>query len=178
MNIELLEPGPEQIPVLRQLMQLYLYDLGSIDGWDIGEDGTYGNAGRIAHFWTDERRQRYQVRVDGKLSGFVLTRSGASFSGEAAHEISEFFILRKYRRQGVGRSIATRLFDEFSGPWEVAVMQTNTPARHFWRAVIGEYTGGQYEEFAAHHGPTDVVVFRFRGGRGVTQTVNWQGLDA
>jgi predicted acetyltransferase len=166
MNIELLEPGPDQIPVLRQLMQLYLYDLGSLDGWDISEDGTYGNADRIEHFWTDGQRQRYLVRVDGKLSGFVLTRSGTYFSGETAHEISEFFILRKYRRQGVGRSVATRLFDGFDGTWEVAVMQTNTPAQHFWRAVIVEYTGGQYEEFSAHHGPTDFVVFRFSGGRG------------
>jgi predicted acetyltransferase len=72
-------------------MQLYLYDLGSLDGWDIADDGTYGNADGIETFWTDTDRQRYLV--DGKLSGFVLTRAGTYFSGDDAHEISEFFIL-------------------------------------------------------------------------------------
>jgi predicted acetyltransferase len=122
-----------------------------------------GNADRIEHFWTDERRQRYLVRVDGKLSGFVLTRVGTYFSGDNAQEISEFFILRKYRRQGVGQSVATRLFDGFGGTWEVAVMKTNTPAQHFWRRVIADYTGCRYEGFSAPYGSTDFVIFRFRG---------------
>ena len=74
-------------------MRLYLYDLGSLDGWDIADDGTYGNADRIETFWTDTDRQRYLV--DGKLSGFVLTRAGTYFSGDDAHEISEFFILNE-----------------------------------------------------------------------------------
>jgi predicted acetyltransferase len=120
MNIELLEAGPEQVPVLRRLMQLYLYDLGTLDGWDINDDGTYGNADRIETFWTDERRQRYLVKLDGKLSGFVLTRSGTAFSGDHAREISEFFILRTSRRRGVGRSVATHLFDGFGGTWDMS----------------------------------------------------------
>jgi hypothetical protein len=45
-------------------------------------------------------------------------------------------------------------------------MQTNTPAQHFWRAVIAEYTGRRYEECSATYGATDVAVFRFSGGCG------------
>jgi predicted acetyltransferase len=161
MHIELLQPKSEDILALRRLMQLYLYDLGSLDGWDIADDGTYGNPDRIETFWTDADRQRYLVRVDGKLSGFVLTRSGTYFSGDDAREISEFFILRKYRRLGVGRTTANRIFDSFPGTWEVAVMKSNAPAQNFWRAVVSDYTNQQYEEFPAHHGTTDFVVFRF-----------------
>jgi predicted acetyltransferase len=165
MNIELLQPKPDDIPALRRLMQLYLYDLGSLDGWDIGDDGTYGNAERIEGFWTDERRQRYLVKVEGKLGGFILARAGTYFSGEEAHEISEFFILQKYRRLGVGRNVANRTFDGFAGTWEVAVMKSNTPAQQFWRVVISEYTGDVFEEFTAIHDMTDFVVFRLLGGR-------------
>jgi predicted acetyltransferase len=161
MNIELLNAGLNQIPVLRRLMQLYLYDLGPLDGWDIADDGAYGNTDRIESFWTDADRQRYLVQVDGKLSGFVLTRNRTYFSGDDAHEISEFFILQKYRRMGVGRNVANRFFDAFTGTWEVAVMKTNTPAQHFWRAVIADYASGRYEEFPACHGTVDFVVFRF-----------------
>lgn len=166
MDIAVLQAGLEQILTLRRLMQLYLYDLGSLDGWDIADDGTYGNANRIESFWTEADRERYLIRVDGKLSGFVLTRSGTHFSGADAHEISEFFILQKYRRMGVGRNVAHRIFDAFTGTWEVAAMKTNIPAQHFWRAVIADYTGRQYEEFSAQHGTVDFVVLRLIGGRG------------
>jgi predicted acetyltransferase len=163
-NIAILQLKSEDIPTLRRLMQLYLYDLGSLDGWDIADDGTYGNADRIETFWADTDRQQYLVRVDGKLSGFVLTRNRTYFSGEDAHEISEFFILQKYRRLGVGRTIATRVFNSFTGKWEVAVIKANMPAQYFWRAVIADYTGGDYEEFSSRHGDTDFVVFRLNGG--------------
>jgi len=104
-------------------MQLYLYDLGSLDGWDIADDGTYGRQDRIETFWTDTDRQRYLVRANGELAGFVLTRSGTYLSGDDAHAISEFFILQKYRRLGVGRNVAHRTFDGLAGTWEVAVMR-------------------------------------------------------
>jgi predicted acetyltransferase len=164
MHIELLQAKSEDILALRRLMQLYLYDLGSLDGWDIANDGTYGNPDRIETFWMDADRQRYLVRVNGKLSGFVLTRAGTYFSGDETHEVSEFFILRKYRRSSVGRIMADRIFDGFTGTWEIAVMKSNLPAQHFWRAVIADYTGGDYEEFSSRHGDTDFVVFRLNGG--------------
>ena len=50
MNIQLVEAGADGISVLRRLMQLYLYDPGSLDGWDVGDDGAYGNAARIEGF--------------------------------------------------------------------------------------------------------------------------------
>lgn len=39
-NIAILQLKSEDIPALRRLMQLYLYDLGSLDVWDIADDGT------------------------------------------------------------------------------------------------------------------------------------------
>jgi predicted acetyltransferase len=163
MNIRLVEAGSDGISILRRLMQLYLYDLGSLDGWDIGDDGAYGNAARIEAFWNTGQRDRYLVKADGKLAGFVLTRVGSYFSGEGAQEISEFFILKKYRLHGVGRMVATHIFDRFDGTWEVRVMRTNAPAQAFWRVVIAGYTDDCYEEFVAQHDTTQFVVFRFRG---------------
>jgi predicted acetyltransferase len=163
MNIQLVEAGTGGISILRNLMQLYLYDLGSLDGWDIGEDGKYGNAAKIERFWSGEQRGRYFVKVGGKLAGFVLTRAGTYFSGNDAQEISEFFILKKYRLHGVGRMVAMRIFERFDGTWEIRVMTTNAPAQAFWRVVIAGYTDDRYEEFSARHDSTEFVVFRFRG---------------
>src|SRR5438067_7903735 len=116
MNVEVREAHREDTPVLRRLMQLYLYDLGTIDGWDIGDDGLYGIEARIEGFWTDPNRRSFLVRVDGKLAGFALVRDGAHFAGDGTREISEFLILRRYRRRGRGRARGPTRLRHVPGP--------------------------------------------------------------
>src|SRR5215831_3606082 len=139
MKIELRAARPEDFPALRRLMQLYLYDFAAIDDWSIGADGLYGNAQVIEGFWTDPRMTSYLVHVDGVLAGFALVRDGA-------RDISEFFILRRHRRQGIGAEVARRMFDAFPGKWEVTQLTRNVEAQTFWRRIIGEYTRGRYVE--------------------------------
>jgi predicted acetyltransferase len=88
----------------------------------------------------------FLVRVDSALAGFVLVRDGAHFAGEGTRDISEFFILRRHRRRGVGTETARRVFDKFRGKWEVTQLTRNVDAQAFWRRVIATYTGGRYEE--------------------------------
>jgi len=61
-------------------------------------------------------------------------------------EISEFFIMRNYRRRGVGAMVALHIFDMFPGKWEVQETANNRAAHAFWRKVIGDYTQGAYKE--------------------------------
>jgi predicted acetyltransferase len=61
-----------------------------------------------------------------------------------AMSISEFFVMRKYRKKGVGRAAAIEVFDMFPGLWEVLQHEANVPAQRFWEEVIGAYTGGHY----------------------------------
>src|SRR5438876_10441774 len=77
MNVEVREARREDTPVLRRLMQLYLYDLGTTDGWDLGDDGLYGIEARIESFWTDPNRRSFLVRVDGKPASFAPARASA-----------------------------------------------------------------------------------------------------
>ncbi len=145
-TVTLHEARTSDITVLRHLMQLYLYDLGTIDGWDVGQDGLFGDSARVERYWTEEGRLAFLIRVRGILAGFVLVRDQAWFAGPGTREISEFFVLRKYRRQGVGEQAARATFDLFPGRWEVAEMASNTGAQAFWRAVIGRYTSDRFDE--------------------------------
>jgi GNAT superfamily N-acetyltransferase len=80
-DLVITEARVEDIPALRRLMQLYLYDLATLEGWDVGDDGTLGNAERIEGFWAASDRRSYLFRVGGKLAGFGLVRRGTYFSG-------------------------------------------------------------------------------------------------
>jgi predicted acetyltransferase len=55
--------------------------------------------------------------------------------------MAEFFVVRGYRRRGIGTAIAHDVWRRFPGPWEVRVMQANHSALHFWERAISEFTG-------------------------------------
>ena len=83
--------------------------------------------------------------MEDKLVGFVLVSRHAFLPGNE-QSISEFFIMRKYRRQGVGLKAAHAIFDRFPGKWEVQEIDCNEPAHRFWIKVIDSYTNGHYQE--------------------------------
>jgi predicted acetyltransferase len=150
-KVTLEEVGFEAAPALRRMMQLYLYDLGTIDGWNISADGFFGDPGKIERFWTERGRRSFFIRADGALAGFALIRDEATYAGSGTHEISEFFVLRRFRRQGVGEQAACMLFDLAAGPWELSQLASNVVAQQFWRAVIDRYTGGAFSETDEAH---------------------------
>jgi predicted acetyltransferase len=134
--------------VLRRLIDLYAYDFSKFMDLDVGEDGRFPYHD-LAPYWTDAWRHPFFVRVGGKLAGFVLVHTRSRLTGaEGIHDMAEFFVLRKYRRQGVGERVATQLFDRFPGAWEIRQQPTNTAAAAFWRRVVARYTGGQFREAA------------------------------
>jgi len=134
----------EDKSTLQHLMELYLYDFSEFDRADVNEYGLYGYP-YIDHYWTEPGRLPFLVRVDGKIAGFVLVSRHAFLPGNE-QSISEFFIMRKYRRQGVGQQAAHAIFDRLPGIWEGQEIETNQPAHAFWVKVISAYTRGHYQE--------------------------------
>ena len=132
--------------VLRRLLELYLYDFSEFSGTDLDDHGLYGYR-YLDHYWTEPERLPFLFRVDGRLAGFALVRRDAG-SAAAPHDLdmSEFFVLRRYRRAGIGRQAAQALFARLPGRWQVRQTAENVAAQVFWRRVIAEYTGGRFSE--------------------------------
>jgi predicted acetyltransferase len=145
---------------VRRLIQLYIYDLGG-QRWRVRRDGTFGSAGWHRRFWAQRERHRFVVRVGGELAGFALVRDRAQFAGTSAREISEFFVLRKYRRRGVGTHVARALFARFPGRWEVAELTWNVAAQRFWRRVIRRCARGAVVERRRRYDDLRFVVQEF-----------------
>lgn len=165
MTIDLTRATREEIPVLRRLMQFYLYDIASLDHWDMRGDGTYGNPQRIESFWVEEDYDRFLIRVDGVLAGFVLTSRTSDDADGSPHVVNEFFVLRRYRRAGVGRTVARRLFEGHEGTWFLTVMRANVPAQDFWASVIADLTGRERCDFTVSQETDEDVAFRFSTAR-------------
>ena len=144
MNIELRTPARSDRSVIRHMMELYLHDFSEFEDADLDEHGLYG-FGDLDYYWFEPTHAAFLVTVDEKLAGFVLVDNEVLVEGNE-RSICEFFVLRKYRRRGVGRQVACQVFDRMPARWEVRVIEQNAPAQAFWRSVIAEYTQGASQE--------------------------------
>jgi predicted acetyltransferase len=145
-NIDISPAKEFEKPILRQLLELYQYDFSEFDGSDLGPLGVYDYP-YLDHYWVESERVPYLVRVDGSLAGFVLLARYNYATGLHDHWVlAEFFILRKYRYQGIGEHVARFIFNHYEGPWQVAQIPENQPAMQFWRKVISRYTLGNFQE--------------------------------
>jgi predicted acetyltransferase len=145
-GIEVAEAVLHEKAIVRYLIELYRHDFSEFDDTDVDDFGLYGYR-YLDHYWTEDGRYPFLVRVDGRIAGFALVRrrDGLVTAGPVS-SVAEFFILRKYRRRGVGERVARWLFERFPGSWEVQQTAENAPAQTFWRNVIERYTADQYRE--------------------------------
>jgi predicted acetyltransferase len=136
----------EERPVLEALLQLYAYDFSEVLGIDVDGDGRF-RVPSLDPYWTDPRCHPFVIRVAGQLAGFALVQERSRLTGdEAVRDMAEMFVMRRYRRHGVGERAASHLFERFGGRWEVRQKAENQAATAFWRRVIDRYTGGRFEE--------------------------------
>ena len=146
MKVEIVAVPETEKSVLRQLLELYAYDFSEFDGADVNAHGYYGYP-YLDHYWTETNRQPYFIQVNGQLAGLVLVSDYRYLAEDpTSKSISEFFVLRKYRHQGVGRAAAIEIFEKYPGPWEVFQHQENEPSQKFWETVIDAYTRGNYRQ--------------------------------
>ncbi|MCQ4087702.1 GNAT family N-acetyltransferase [Saccharibacillus sp. JS10] len=122
---------------LRQLLELYKYDFTEYDPEDVNESGLYEYRDLDA-YWNEPGHFPFLLRVDGKLAGFALIRRFVIdlASDTYGHEMVEFFVMKKYRKSGLGTLAADWLFRQFSGSWKLGIMEENKLALRFWRHAI------------------------------------------
>ncbi|MEO7980211.1 MAG: GNAT family N-acetyltransferase, partial [Sporichthyaceae bacterium] len=139
----MLEPlTPEQRPVLERLWQLYRHDLGEFRGMLPDGGGLFSAGGLPAFLESHPDRIAYLVRHDGRPAGFALVRG----LDAPPPTVSEFFLVRALRRQGVGYAVATEVLLRTPGPWVVAFQEENPGAARFWRRVATDLAGDTWSE--------------------------------
>jgi predicted acetyltransferase len=140
-HIEVIPAGPDQEPILSNLLELYAYDFSEFRHLELGTDGRFGYK-HLPRYWREPNRHPFLVRMDGKLAGLVLVKRGSEISNnETIWDMAEFFVVRGYRRRGIGTDIAHEVWRRFPGVWEVRVMESNHPAHQFWEHAISVFAG-------------------------------------
>ena len=151
MKIELLEVAKEQKEILRNLLEKYDYEFSQYDMRDVNDLGLYGYDW-LDCYWTEENRWPFFIRADGRLAGFVMINDYPETGEPCDYCLSEFFVLYKYRRMGVGSYAAKAVFDKFHGRWQLKLHPKNLPSVSFWEKTISAYTKGLYRLVLAYPG--------------------------
>jgi len=138
--------GPESDVVLRNLFEHYLHDMAEWFEIDTQADGSYSYD--TSSIW-ENGYDAYLAKVGDSIAGFALIGSADEWLGDiGAHDVHEFFVLRGFRRNGLGQRMATALWNERPGEWLVRVLELNAPAVLFWRTAISNHSRGSYQEEA------------------------------
>ena len=161
-EVELEAAMPADAALLANLLELYIHDLSETFPLALGADGRFGYP-RLASYWSEPgRRFPFLIRCGAEVAGFALATRGSPVTSDPdVLDVAEFFVLRRYRRSGVGRLAALALWQRLPGAWIVRVSEGNREALPFWSRVIAEFTGGDFREFTREGSPHARRVFAF-----------------
>lgn len=147
-SIEIRVAPESEKHILHNLLQFHAHDMSEFDGEDVNDEGQFEYDGFILldDYWTDDKRHPFIVWVAGKPAGFAVMLEEEFEDGGGCFFMVDFFILKKYRRQGIGQYVAHSLFEQFQGNWQISEIERNLPAQAFWRKTISRYRNGEFQE--------------------------------
>lgn len=160
-SVQLVPARPDQITLLQNLWQLYSHDFTEYLRIDVDAEGRFPYDFEFSDYFEKTGHWPYIAMMGENIAGFVLFSDRVMGDRKKGRHMEEFFIMRRFRRKGIGRSMAFQAFDTFAGYWEVSEVMTNQPAIQFWRQVIGDYTGGKYQETTRKGTDVDVLIQMF-----------------
>jgi len=145
---------------LNNVYPFYLHDLSEFDltYYTLDDRGVWMPDHRAG--WLEDDADHPLILVEaGRRVGFALVNQAPSphMRPSMDYRMSEFFVLRRHRGQGIGRRAVFALFDRFRGKWEVSELARNAVAIAFWRRVIGEYGGDRHQEWTDETGVWQVI---------------------
>ena len=168
-NLRIVKATENQMPILANLLERYAYDFSEYWKFDIGDNGFYGYEG-LPLFWTNPHRYPYLIYVENKIAGLVMVQKGSPISDDnEVWDIAEFFIMKKYKKQGIGTEVAHQIWSQFEGRWQVRVLIENQIANKFWSQAIKKFIGKEPEHTIRHikadDWSADWAIYKFESKR-------------
>jgi len=131
-------------------MEKYEYEFSQYHQWDVRENGLYGCYVEEEYREKNGKYAVFFIEVDDKLAGFVMIGDGISGDKKTDYQVNEFFVMHKYRRQGIGKQALFRILENHKGTWQVNYHPGNIASARFWENMTAEYTSGKYELIKSH----------------------------
>ena len=152
----------EDMPLLSNLLELYMHDMSEIFPLRLDGAGRFGYERLPLYATQPDSHLAFLIRHKAEIVGFALVTRGSPASADPeALDMAEFFVTRSQRRHGTGRAAAVQICTRLPGHWVIRVAQKNPAALSFWRATIAGFAPAGCTE-KDHPGKTHTFrVFEF-----------------
>lgn len=143
--IELVPATAETRNKLENLITLYLHDLSEFaDDLKVNQDGKFEYEGIELYFTRDELKPFF-IYFHDEVVGFILLNSGNFVPKDIDYSVHEFFILKSFRKKGIGSAAVRKLMDIYKGKYKIVQLAGNKPAINFWKSFYRKQ-GIEYSE--------------------------------
>jgi len=133
------------VDVLRNLYELYCHDMSQWLDVETNKHASFSDHYDASKSW-ENGGSVFMAKNGSLLIGFAIVQSASEFSSAEEWDLKEFFVLRKYRRTGVGRAFANFVWNAIPGKWLVRVHSNNRPVVPFWQRTMESYSDGKCRE--------------------------------
>lgn len=146
-TLELIKNTDVETPPFFYLQQFYEFEFSSITNSEINDQGLFDYKA-LQSSWNNGKYEPYLFKMNKKLPvGFAIVNLNSQIDGDAnTRDIAEFFIMPNHRKKGVGKMMATQIFNLYKTKWEVRQLFNAENSRVFWLNVIKQYTNNNFNE--------------------------------
>jgi predicted acetyltransferase len=132
--------------LLEGMLQFYVYDFSELEpagseAFELEGDGRFAPYPHLDDYWREASRTALIIRLGERPVGFALINAVSRSGATVDHNMAEFFVMRKHRRQGVAAAAVRAILATRAGRWEVAVAERNIAAKAFWPKTIAACPG-------------------------------------
>jgi len=137
--------------ILANLLEKFYYEFSQYTKVDVNNLGLYGYQYLDCYWWEGQNRFAYFIEVSGKLAGFIMINDYHEFKDRKVDFVlSEFFVMYKYRRSGIGKEAFLKALELHKGTWCLSAHPRNENSIYFWNSVVNGYSNGNYEVIEAY----------------------------
>jgi len=142
-------------PLLERLLQFYGHDLSEFEEQEPDGEGLFCDGGRIDAY-SDADADVHVITIKGKPAGFVATKS---VKDKPDGSVLDLFVLRCYRRLGIGSLALETALQDRPGTWSAQFSAENRPALKFWRSFLQKSGYRSVRELTTDNGRTVRIEF-------------------
>jgi len=136
-ELALVDALPAQEDIYRNLVNLQFHDLSEFrDNFDILEGGRFVWPFSACFESKNEKHHPLLILYKNKIVGFLIFSVFNGKKTNTEYYLVEMFILRMYRKKGIGKTVIQMIFDEFKGEYHLDIAEKNIAAIKFWEKLI------------------------------------------
>ncbi|MDP8202648.1 MAG: GNAT family N-acetyltransferase [Candidatus Tenebribacter burtonii] len=140
-DVTIVDAKPEQEEIYRNLVNLQFHDLSEFrDSFDILEDGRFEWTFSDCFKPNNEHHHPLLILCKDRIVGFLIFSVFNGKHPEVDFQLVEMFVLKMYRKKGVGKQVIEIIFDNYKGKYHLDVSEKNIPAIKFWEKLIEKHS--------------------------------------